>query len=128
MSLRSLRLLLLLTTRPIFLLRFPSKPYVWAWTNALLPNFWLSEPRPLLAHTHLACAVHNRVHAFDHRLLQPGLHTRRLLCVALDDYLVVADKNWHSTWTLVPALPQESQRQLQAVGCGALDRSVKAVG
>jgi hypothetical protein len=41
---------------------------------------------------YLIPVVYDGVHPFDHRLLQAGLCLRRLLCVALDDYLVVADE------------------------------------
>jgi hypothetical protein len=69
----------------------------------------------------IARAVHNGVHSFDHRLLQPRLCVRRLFCVALNNYLVVANKDWHNPRTLVPAFPQEGQRQLQAVGSGSFE-------
>lgn|SRR5215216_1277584 len=48
--------------------------------------------------------------------------------VALDEYPVVADEHWHSTWAQVPTLLQKCQRQLQAVNSGTLDRCVEAVG
>jgi hypothetical protein len=48
----------------------------------------------------------------------------RLLCIALDDHLIVTDKYRQGSWARVPTLPQESQRQLNAVRCGSLDRSL----
>src|SRR5829696_369140 len=76
----------------------------------------------------LISAVHNGVHSIDHRFLQPGLHVCRLLCFAFNDHLIVAHENRHGVRTLVSTLPQEGQCQLQAVGSGALDRRVEAVG
>src|SRR5215204_5581551 len=73
-------------------------------------------------------AVHNGVHTFNHRLLQPALSLFASIFVALDDHLVVANKDRHGPWTLIPTLPQEDQRKLQAVGAGALDRGVQSVG
>jgi hypothetical protein len=69
-------------------------------------------------------AVHDRVHSFDHRPFQPSLCGGCLLCVALDDHLVVADEDRPGLRTLVTALPQEGQGQLQAIGCGTLNRRV----
>jgi hypothetical protein len=76
----------------------------------------------LYRYVHFIHAVHDGIHPFDHRLLQPGLCVHRAFCIALDDYLVVADENRYGRWTLVPTLPQKRQCQLQAVGCGSLDR------
>src|SRR5215203_7088468 len=72
-------------------------------------------------------AINDGVHPFDHHPLQPSLYVCRLLCFALDDHLIVADEDWHGPWTFVPTLPQQGQRQLQAVGSGSLDRCVEAV-
>jgi hypothetical protein len=59
------------------------------------PNF------DLYRYAYLTRAVHNGVHTLNHRLLQPNLCVRRLLCVALDDHFIVADENrdgsWHSS-------------------------------
>jgi hypothetical protein len=52
-----------------------------------------------------ACAIHNGVHPFDHGLLQPSLGYSRLFCVALDDHLIVTDKDGHGPRTLASALP-----------------------
>ncbi len=82
----------------------------------------------LYRYVYLVRAVQNCLHPFDHRLLQPSLCVRCLLCVALNDYLVVCHKDRCGTGTLVPTLPQKRQRQLQSVSCGPLDRSVEAVG
>jgi hypothetical protein len=73
-------------------------------------------------------AVNNGVHTFDHRLLQPALGLFASILVALDYYLVVTNEYRHGSWTLVPTLPQESQRQLQALGSCSLNRGVEAVG
>src|SRR5215217_7230664 len=81
----------------------------------------------LYRYVYLIRAVQNGIHPFDHRLLQPVLHVHRLLCITLDDHLVVADEYRHGPETLVPTLPQKRQCQLQAVGSRALDRSVEAV-
>src|SRR5918999_1668605 len=75
-----------------------------------------------------ACDIHNGVHPFDHGLLHLGLCPRPLPCVALDDYLVMADEYRHGSRTFASSLPQKRQCQLQAVGCGSLDRGVEAVG
>src|SRR5215216_1219609 len=82
----------------------------------------------LYRYVYLVRAVQNCLHPFDHRLLQPSLCVCGLLCVALDNHLVVTDKDWHSTWALAPTLPQKRQCQLQAVCSGSLDGSVEAVG
>jgi hypothetical protein len=58
-------------------------------------------------YVYLVCAVQNCCYTFEHRSLQPRLYVRRLLCVALDDHLVVADEYRHGPWALVPTLPQE---------------------
>ena len=78
-------------------------------------------------HGYLARVAYNGVHPFGHRSSQPGLCVRRLLYVTFDDHLIVADENRYGPWTLARTLLQESQRQLQAVGCGSLDRRVEAV-
>jgi hypothetical protein len=44
---------------------------------------------------YLVRVVQDYIHPFDHRLLQPGLYVRRLLYIAFDHHLVVADENWH---------------------------------
>src|SRR5918995_2104526 len=77
---------------------------------------------------YLSRAVQDYVHPFDHRLLQPDLCGGCLLCVALNDHLVMADEDRHGSGTLASALPQQGQRQLQTVGSGTLDRGVEAVG
>jgi hypothetical protein len=63
--------------------------------NIGLPSFSPTSGYPsldLYRYAYLIRAVQNCLHPFDHRLLQPGLCGRRLLCVALDDRLVVADE------------------------------------
>src|SRR5215207_11496396 len=59
----------------------------------------------LYRHVYFIHTPQNRLHPFNHRILQPGSYVRRLLCVALDDYLVMAHENRHGTWALVPTLP-----------------------
>ena|SRR5215217_1607237 len=66
------------------------------------------------------------VHSIDHSFLEPYLSLLRLIGVALDDHLVVANENRHGPWMLASAFPQQHQRQLQAVGCGSLDGSPKS--
>jgi hypothetical protein len=61
----------------------------------------------LYRHAGLLRAVQNCLHPFDHRPFYPGLYVCRLLYVALDEHLVVADENWHGPRTLAPTLPQE---------------------
>ena len=56
-------------------------------------------------YVYLIRAVQNCVHPFDHRLLQPGLCIHRLLYVALDYYLVVANEYRDGSWALASALP-----------------------
>jgi len=82
----------------------------------------------LYRYVYLIRTVYDGIHSFDHRLLQPALGLFALVLVALEDYLVVTDKHRHGSWTLVPALPQEGQRQLQAVSSSTLDRRVESVG
>ena len=63
--------------------------------NIGLPSFSPTSGYPgldLYRYAYLIRAVQNCLHPFDHRILQPGLCGRCLLCVALDDRLVVADK------------------------------------
>jgi hypothetical protein len=79
-------------------------------------------------YVYLVRAVQDCLHPFDHRLLQPALGLFALILAAMDDHLVVANKDRHSPRTLVSTLPQQGQRQLQAIGCGSLDRRVEAVG
>jgi hypothetical protein len=55
----------------------------------------------------LTCAVQYGLHPIDHRLLQPDLCVRRLIGVALDDHLIVANEYRHRSWALVPTLPQK---------------------
>ena len=78
----------------------------------------------LYGYVYLVRTVQNCLYPFGHRLLQPGLYVRRLLCITLDDHLVVADEDRPGLRTLVTALPQEGQGQLQAIGCGTLNRRV----
>jgi hypothetical protein len=77
---------------------------------------------------YLVRAVHDGIHPFDHRLLQPALGLFASILVALDNYFVVADENRHGLRTLVSSLPQQGQYEFQAVGCDSLDRRVEAVG
>ena len=95
--------------------------------NLHLLNFSPSESRPLPAHVScLHCSLRRpslRSWPSPAKPLRPTL-----LCVALDDHLVVADENRHGPWTLVPTLPQQGQRQLQAVGAGPLNWCVETVG
>ncbi len=75
-----------------------------------LVSFFLTSGLPSLdfyRYVYLTRAVQNYVHSFDHRSFQPNLYIRRLLCFALDDHLVVAGEDRHSSRTLVPTLPQE---------------------
>src|SRR5215217_85514 len=71
----------------------------------------------------LACVYHG-VHAVPHRLLQAGLDLLGLSFVALDYDLVVYGEDGCCAWALVPALEEESQGELEAVGAGSLDRKV----
>jgi hypothetical protein len=76
-----------------------------------LTSFFPTSAYPSLDlywYTYPIRAIHNGVHPFDHRFLQPGLCVRRLLCIALDHHLVVADEDQHGPWALVLTLPQES--------------------
>src|SRR5215217_2929503 len=86
------------------------------------PHLYLSR------YIYLTRLVHDDVHPFDHRLLQPLLRLLGLVGVTLDDHLVMADQDWHGSRALVPTLPQKRQCQLQAVGCGPLDWGVETVG
>jgi hypothetical protein len=81
----------------------------------------------LYRHLCLARAVYNGVHPVNHRLLQPALGLFSSILVALDDHLVVAHQDWHGSQKLASTLPQESQRKLQTIGSGTLNRSVEAV-
>jgi hypothetical protein len=63
--------------------------------NIGLPSFSPTSGYPgldLYRYAYLIRAVQNCLHPFDHRILRPGLCGRCLLCVALDDRLVVADE------------------------------------
>src|SRR5215216_655800 len=86
------------------------------------PHLYLSR------YIYLTRLVHDDVHPFDHRLLQPLLRLLGLVGVTLDDHLVVADEDRNSPRALASALPQEGYAQLQAVGSGSLDRCVETVG
>jgi hypothetical protein len=54
---------------------------------------------------YLVRAVQNRLHPFDHRLLQLSLRFYRLLDIALNDYLIVAGEHRDGPWALVSTLP-----------------------
>src|SRR3712207_6195750 len=76
----------------------------------------------------LTNAVQGDVHPFNHRACQPSNCARRLICIALDDHLVVTDENRHGSWALAPTFPKKSQGQLQAIGSRSLNRRIGAVG
>src|SRR5215208_1763713 len=59
-----------------------------------LPRSWLPATPPQKWHMCLADIVQDRIPPFDHRSFQPGLYAHRLLCDALDHYLIVANEDW----------------------------------
>src|SRR5215208_2885300 len=85
------------------------------------PHLYLSR------YIYLTRLVHDDVHPFDHRLLQPLLRLLGLVGVTLDDHLIVADKHRDGPGALAPSLPKGGERQLQTIICSSLDRSVEAV-
>jgi hypothetical protein len=70
----------------------------------------------------------NRLHPFDHRPFQPSPCVLRQFRNALNDYLIVCHNDRNSAGPVVPTLPQERKRQVQAVCCGSLDQGVESVG
>src|SRR5215203_5715014 len=75
-----------------------------------LPRSWLPATPPQKWHMCLADIVQDRIPPFDHRSFQPGLYAHRLLCDALDHYLIVANEDWHGPETFVPTFTQKCQR------------------
>jgi hypothetical protein len=59
----------------------------------------------LYQYVYLVQAMQDRLHPFDHCLLQPGLCLRRLVCITLDNHLVVADKCGDGLGALTSSLP-----------------------
>jgi hypothetical protein len=72
-------------------------------------------------HVYITYAVQNGIHPFDHRLFQPSLCFFRLLYIAFNDYLIMANEDRHGPGRLIPTLPQKRQCELQAVRSRTLD-------